>query len=110
MASESFSFNAKAGAWLSDFCTFRKVVSPTLIKILFWPAVLASFWRGMVEFNPPRFMDMQRPSVDPIPIILVFFIAIPMTLRITAELLIIVCRMNEALSDIRTNTQPSAGD
>jgi Domain of unknown function (DUF4282) len=78
---------------LGDFLSFRRMITPIIIQIIFWIAIV-----GVVIGS---FVAMQESPAGGIAI-LIFG---PIVVRIYAELLMVIFRMNETLTDIRNNTR-----
>ena len=93
---------------LADFLTFRKMITPILIQTFFWLAVIGCIWAGAAPLRAMQ--DARSAFVRPryarneVEVILVYFVLGPIVLRIVTESIILFFRMNETLTDIRTNT------
>ena len=78
-----------------DFLTFRRMVTPLLIQVIFWVGVVASVIAGI------SVIVAHHAIVDG----LVRIIVGPLLVRIGCELLILFFRINETLTDIRTELE-----
>ena len=96
---------------MSDFLTFRRMVTPVIIQILFWIGVAITVIAGLVLIfvGGPNMSGGQAVLSGIVTVVLG-----PIFVRIYAELLIILFRINETLTDIsnqlsegaRPGTQP----
>ena len=88
-----------------DFLTFRKMLIPVLIQILFWVGTIACVVGGLMVTTGaaavPKEAAMVRNHV--LAGAALIFLG-PFILRIYCELLIVVFRMNDTLTEIRNNT------
>ena len=82
---------------MKDFLTFKKMVTPLLVQILFWIAIVVDVITGIVM------VATGELGTDIASGILVIVLG-PLLIRIYAELAIVLFRINESLWDIRTNT------
>jgi hypothetical protein len=82
---------------IADFLAFRRMITPVIIQIIFWiGAVLASLAGIFVMIGGIRIDDLGTTFLG-------FFSMLlgPIAVRIYCELLIVIFRMNETLTDIR---------
>ena len=89
---------------LGDFLAFRRMITPVIIQIIFWiGAVLASMAGIFMMINGIRFSDASTIFVG-------FFTMLlgPIGVRIYCELLIVIFRMNETLTDIHNELRRKA--
>jgi hypothetical protein len=77
---------------MGDFLTFRRMITPLLIQIVFWLGILAIIGAGLVAILG----DDPRIALGGV-LLLLFG---PIVLRVYCELLILTFRMNETLTDI----------
>lgn len=80
----------------AEFLAFRRMITPVIIQILFWiGAVLASLSGIFMMIGGIRMDDLSTTFFG-------FFIMLlgPIFVRIYCELLIVIFRMNETLTDI----------
>ncbi|HEY7544909.1 MAG TPA: DUF4282 domain-containing protein [Blastocatellia bacterium] len=82
----------------SDFLTFRKMITPIIIQIIFWLGVagvvitgLLSIVAGLSAYNGGFFIFVG----------FLYMVLGPIVVRIYCELLIVAFRMNETLTDIK---------
>lgn len=88
-----------------DFLSFRKMVTPLIIKFLFWIGVAVSVLTGMLTilsgiisgFGDGGFASVALGFFCG-PVLMVMGI---LTVRIYTELLIVVFQINETLTDIK---------
>jgi hypothetical protein len=81
---------------MSDYLSFKKLITPVLIQLLFWIAVLINtiealfdsggFWNGLLEL-----------------------VLGPILIRVACEGLIVVFEINETLTEIRDHQRTQAG-
>jgi hypothetical protein len=77
---------------MGDFFSFRRMITPIIIKIVFWGGVVAAVVVGL-----GLLADGNRGAG------LAVVILGPLAVRIYCELLILFFRMNETLTDIRND-------
>lgn len=76
---------------MEDFVFLRKMITPTIIQIIYWVAeVIAILFSLYILIKASFIMG------------LVYLILLPISVRVYCEILIIIFKMNESLSDIRT--------
>lgn len=80
---------------MKDFLTFRRMVIPYLIQALFWIGVAAVVVVGLVVLAQGNVQNG-----------LLLIILGPIGVRFYAEMLIVVFRINDTLTDIKNNTEP----
>jgi hypothetical protein len=78
---------------VKEFLSFKKMLTPVIIQILFWIGVVAAVLGGLVQ--------MRVSAVTG----LVTMLAGPLIVRIYCELLMVVFRMNATLNEIAENTK-----
>jgi hypothetical protein len=76
-----------------EFLSFKKMVTPVIIQILFWIGIVGAVLAGL--------MQLQVSAVAG----LVTILAGPLVVRIYCELLMVVFRMNATLNEIAENTK-----
>lgn len=74
---------------MNEYLTFRRMITPVLIQVIFWIAVVAIVIAGIVQLG--------QGDVSGIFLILLG----PLVARIYAELLIVIFRINEDVAAIR---------
>jgi hypothetical protein len=104
--------NKKAS--LADFLSFRRMVTPVIIKVLFWFGVCWSVFNGLAMGLGGIILGVIRLAIggDRWEMLIFGPIAGALTLvfgilfsRIGAELLILAFQVNETLTDIRNELQ-----
>lgn len=75
---------------LKDFFSFRRMIAPVIIQVLFWLGILACLITVIVDIKDGHFLNA-----------LLVFILGPLIVRIGCELLILFFRINETLTDIK---------
>ena len=80
---------------MRDFLTFRTLITPTVIRILFFLGVLVIAIWGLALFLVPG----QDASVQLVG--LVVFVLGPLVARILLEFIIIIFRIHETMNDLR---------
>jgi hypothetical protein len=85
---------------MGDFLRFETMITPVLIQILFWLGAVVSIVIGIMAFAFGASDNHQNVAIG-----LGFIILGPIVLRIYAEILIIVFRINDHLRHIDHNTQ-----
>lgn len=82
---------------MSDWLTFEKMITPVLIQIIFWIAVVLIVLVGIVGlFTAGSFFDVIRS--------LLTIVLGPIVVRVYCELIIVFFRINDHLREIRDNT------
>lgn len=74
---------------MEDYLTFRKMITTTLIQVIFWIGIAGCVILGLISMSENFFGGL---------IIIVFG---SLMVRIYAELLIVIFRINDTLADIR---------
>ncbi len=84
---------------MDDFLKFRKMITPTIIQILFWVGVAGAIIGALVMMG----MSFGRYGGGAAQFLggLVFLVVGPVMVRIYCELLILFFRMNETLTEIK---------
>lgn len=89
---------------IGDFLAFRRMITPIIIQILFWIGAVLSSLSGL-------FMMIAGIAAENVGGIFMGFFAMllgPIVVRIYCELLIILFRMNETLTEIRNELKRSS--
>ena len=91
---------------MNDFLTFRRMVTPLIIQVLFWVGAGASALFGLITIvtGLSGFGSGYAVLVG-----LLLLVGGPLVVRIYCELLILAFRMNETLTDIRSSLQQVKG-
>ncbi len=87
---------------MNDFLTFRRMVTPVIIQILYWILTLAAIVAGVVL--------LSREEGDAKAVGLGVLVMGPLVLRIYAEMLLVVFRINETLTEIKNLKSRSRSD
>jgi hypothetical protein len=83
---------------MGDFLSFRKMITPVIIQIIFWIGVAAAIVGGIVVLVAA---DEAGTRV----LGLLYMILGPLYWRVFCEIVILFFRMNETLTDIKNNTE-----
>lgn len=78
---------------MRDFLTFRRMITPLLVQVLFWVAILLFIFIAIIDII--HHVNWR--------IILEIIILGPLVTRIVCELIILAFRINDHLAAIRTN-------
>lgn len=81
---------------MNDFLSFRKMIVPVIIQVLFWIGVVLSVLGGVV-------MAAVADGAGEVLIGVLWIFLGPIIVRIYCEVLIVVFRINETLTDIKNN-------
>ena len=85
---------------IMEFLTFRKMITPVIIQVVFWVGVVISIILGLLSIAA----GMSRFGSGALVIVGLLYIFIgPVVVRIYCELLILFFRMNESLSEIKND-------
>ena len=82
---------------MGDFLSFRRMITPVLIQILFCVGVVASVAGGIG-------MVAVGSGADEVIGGILVIVLVPLLLRIWTEFVVVAFRINETLTDIRQNT------
>jgi len=85
-------------AIMEDFIKFRKMITPLIIKILFWVGVAVTVIGALIMMIGSFF---TRGGAIQFLGGLIFLVVGPVMVRINCEILILFFRMNETLTDIK---------
>ena len=87
---------------LKDFLTFRRMITPIIIQIVFWALAVIVFFAGLVSliWGDDLFVRVGG---------FVAMILGPLFVRVYAEILIIIFRINETLIEIRNQSLSASG-
>ena len=83
---------------MGDFLSFRKMITPVIIQIIFWIGVATAIIGGIVVLVAA---DEAGTRV----LGLLYMILGPLYWRVFCEVVILFFRMNETLTDIKNNTE-----
>ena len=80
---------------MKDFLFFRKMITPMIIQVIFWISVIGVIIGGFVTMF--SYGGFWRG--------LLMVLLGPIAVRIWTELLIVLFKINDTLTDIRNNTK-----
>ena len=86
-----------------DFLTFRRMLTPVLIQILFWLSLAACIVGGVGAIVIGLANLDRRPEL--VGFGLLALVVGPFAVRVYCECLIVIFRINDTLTDIRRNTE-----
>lgn len=91
---------------MSDFWTFRKMVTPVIIQILFWVGVITCIIAGLVLIgmgirHGPLLIDMGISTKQMKLWGALLLLLGPLAVRLYCEFLIVFFRINETLTEIK---------
>ena len=75
---------------VQDYLFFRKMLTPLIIQIVFWIGVVVTFVGGIVAMFTTGFLQGLLTAILG-----------PVIVRIWTELIIVMFKINDSLSDIR---------
>ena len=78
---------------MGNFLKFKKMVTPTIIQIMFWLGLVYVLWTGVAAVKQSLAFD-----ASPITGILTIILG-PLFLRIYCELLIVIFKINDTLTE-----------
>ena len=81
---------------MKDYITFRRMITPILLQIIYWIASIIAFLGGIV-------MIFTRSGTESLGGLALAILG-PIVIRIYAEIFLVIFRMNETLTDIKNNT------
>ena len=84
---------------MGDFLSFRKMITPIIIQILFWIGCVVCVIAGLVTMATSS--GPYGSSSSALGGLLLIVLG-PLAVRVYCELLIVLFRMNETLTDIRS--------
>ncbi|MBI4613989.1 MAG: DUF4282 domain-containing protein [Planctomycetes bacterium] len=84
---------------MRDFLVFRRMITPFLIQMIFWIAVVLCLFAGIAGIVQGE--SAKRGGDELIVAGVALLIAGPLLCRVYCEVLILFFRMNETLTDIR---------
>jgi fatty acid desaturase len=91
---------------MRDFLLFRRMVTPYIIMVIFWLAIVLLVI-GLVATSVAAFAG-DSSNNSPFLLCVIWPIGLPLgvlVIRIYCELLILFFRMNETLTEIKNNLQ-----
>jgi hypothetical protein len=84
---------------MDDFLKFRKMITPVIIQILFWAGVVGAVLGGLITMATS--FGRYGGGAGTFLVGLLTIILGPVVVRIYCELLILLFRMNETLTEIK---------
>ena len=90
----------------SDLLTFKKMITPTMIQIIFWIGIIVCVIGGIVGIV----VGAVRNTATGVLYGLVVLIVGPLAVRIYCELLILVFRINDTLTEISNKMDRQQSD
>ena len=87
---------------MNDFLTFRKLITPTIIQVIFWIGVAVCVLGGLVAIVQGA-GGHQGTGPQVLRGVLLMILG-PLAVRIYCELLIIMFRIHDRLTEISNNT------
>lgn len=91
---------------LNDLLTFKKMITPTIIQIIFWIGVVICVIGGIVGIV----VGAVRNTATGVSYGLITLIIGPLAVRIYCELLILVFRINDTLTEISNKMDRQQSD
>ena len=82
---------------MSDFWSFRRMITPVIIEILFWVGVIVCIVAGLVMIV----MGIKLPGDQMVLKGVLLAILGPLGVRVYCEILIVFFRINETLTEIK---------
>ena len=92
---------------MKEFLSFRRMITPSIIQIIFWIGVVVSIIAGLVGIGAGFAGGSGNGGALVLNGLLTLLIG-PIIVRIYCELLIVIFRINDTLTDIRKNTERPA--
>lgn len=96
---------------MKEFLTFRKMITPIVVQIIFWIGIVVSviggislIGSGAAGYGAYGMYGEIIATTRVLSGLLLLFLG-PLVIRIYCELLILFFRMNETLTEIRNNTE-----
>lgn len=90
---------------MQDFLTFRKMITPVVIQIVFWVGVSVCAVSGLLGLIEA----VRADSASGILLSLLWLVLGPVLVRIYCEVIIIFFRIYDVLQEIRQNTARAPG-
>jgi len=82
---------------MSDFWSFRKMVTPVIIEILFWVGVIVCIVAGLILIVTGIKTGVAQSVLSGV-LLIIFG---PLAVRVYCEILIVFFRINETLTEIK---------
>ena len=81
---------------LNDLLTFRKMITPTIIQVIFWIGIIACAIGGIVGIVTGAIRNTATGVLSGLAILIIG----PLAVRVYCEALILVFRINDTLTEI----------
>ena len=91
---------------IKDFLTFRRMITPVIIQIIFWIGVALCVIVGLIDIVRGATADFGG-GIQVLTGLITLLLG-PVFVRVYCEILILMFRMNENLTEIRKNTEKPA--
>lgn len=91
---------AASGSYLSDFLNFRKMLTPMIIKVIFWLSVAGFVFTGLASIIG-SFQARGGGALLMFLVGLAWMVFGPIIARIYCEILMVAFAINDSLADIR---------
>lgn len=98
---------SRSGNAMEDYLTFRKMITPTVIQILFWLGVAACVLVALVTMVTSLAGAIRLRSAGPLAVFVfgvIYLVVGPVLVRVWCELVVVFFRMNDTLTQIKANT------
>ena len=92
---------------MEDYLTFRKMITPAIIQVLFWLGVAASVIVALLVMGTSMAAAIRLRSAAPLTgfvFAVIWLIAGPVLTWVWCELIVVFFRMNDTLAEIKANT------
>ena len=93
---------------MGDFLSFRKMITPAVIQIVFWLGVLGCILMGLTVLSNADFIALTAPGIPPTLLAVLIMVLGPVLVRVYCELLMVLFRIYESLRNIEL-TRSSGG-
>jgi len=90
---------------MNDFLTFRKMITPMVIQVLFWIGAVLSVIMALFMLVS----GIVKAQVGAALFGLLYLFLGPLMVRIGCELIIVLFRILDTLADIKKNTERPGG-
>jgi hypothetical protein len=91
---------------MKDFLSFRRMITPTIIQIIFWVGAVLCVLGGLIGMIGGA--ASQYGGGEHVLQGLLVLLLGPVAVRVYCEILIVTFRINDTLTDIRKNTEKPA--
>jgi len=94
---------------MNDFLSFRRMITPIFIQILFWIGAGLCIILGIAMIASGAGSRFGGGGMQVLAGVLMLLVG-PLLVRVNCEILIVFFRMNDTLTDIRANTAKTGGE